>query len=309
MRVGVTGATGFLGKNICRHLLRAGHEVVALVRDADACLSALPGVEARALDLSSKLDPAVLEGLGAVCHAAAHKPVAMADPASAEMCLRINSLGTLALVEAARTMNLQSFVYLSAGNAYVPQGRPARESDPVFPVGRATYYLASKVCGELFALHAAGSALRCVSLRVSAVFGPGMGRTGLFPSTTIKLLAREQVTLADSGRYAADFVFVEDVSAAVGAAIDLRATGIFNIGSGELRTVRDVAEVLAIELGADPSLIVLGARDENAPPGFAALEITKARRELGFQPRPFQDALKAYLAGSKTANGGGLELP
>ena len=308
MRVGVTGATGFIGKSISRHLLRAGHEVIALVRNTAACLAILAEVEARPLDLSGKFDPSVLEGIDVVCHAAAHKPIAMADAVSAEICLRVNSIGTLALVEAARAANVHSFVYLSAGNAYVPQGRPARESDPVFPVGRATYYLTSKVCGELFALHATKNALDCVSLRISAVFGPEMGSTGLFPNTAVKLRAREQVILADNGRYAADFVYVDDVCAAVAAAIDTGATGIFNIGSGELRTVRDVAQALAIELGADPSLVVLGARDENAPPSFAALDITKARRELGFRPRPFREGLKAYLVGANMAHERDLTL-
>ncbi len=45
MKIAVTGATGFIGRSLCRELKRAGHEVVALSRDPKGVAGLLDGVE------------------------------------------------------------------------------------------------------------------------------------------------------------------------------------------------------------------------------------------------------------------------
>lgn len=53
MRVLLLGATGFLGRHICAHLLEQGYEVVAAVRDVDSARRRFPGIETIRLDLNS----------------------------------------------------------------------------------------------------------------------------------------------------------------------------------------------------------------------------------------------------------------
>jgi uncharacterized protein YbjT (DUF2867 family) len=70
MNVGVTGANGFIGREIAATLRSAGHDVHALVRNVDAATT-----PARHLDLARRpLPPGTCDGLDAVVHCAAHLP-------------------------------------------------------------------------------------------------------------------------------------------------------------------------------------------------------------------------------------------
>ena len=87
MKVGVTGASGFVGRHLVHTLRVHGHRVRSLVRD----LSTAPeSDEARVVDLSSAepLDTA-LAGVDAVVHAAAYLPASYADPGEARKLLEV----------------------------------------------------------------------------------------------------------------------------------------------------------------------------------------------------------------------------
>lgn len=286
----VTGASGFIGRRLIERLSSEGTAVRALVRDPSA-LGALPGVEVVRWEIGS---PPPLDGVSAVVHAAAYRPPRFGDPTEAGRCMEFNALGTLALVEAAVEAGVRRFVYLSAGNVYVPRGRPSSEEDPIWPSHRAPYYLGSKICGEFF-VSAASDAGRidAISLRPSAVYGPGMP-AGLVPTFLAGLRAGTGITVADGGLYAADLVHVDDVVSAIVTSLTAPVRGPYNIGSGATVTALQVAEVACDLLGIERRAIdVLPPRKD--PPGFAALDITRARADLGFDPRPFRLGLRQTI--------------
>ena len=292
----VTGAAGFIGRRLVARLLADGTPVRALVRDPTA-LAPAEGLEVVAWDVGS---PAPLDGVEAIIHGAAHRPPRYGDPSQARQCMEVNALGTQALVEAATEASVRRFVYLSTGHVYPPRGggsvrtRPSREDDPVWPSARAPYYLGSKICGEFF-VSAASDAGRIdgVRLRLAAVYGPGMP-PGLVPTFLAGLRAGTGITVADGGLYAADLVHVDDVVSAIVASLTVPAWGAFNIGSGTTVTALQVAEVACDLLGIERRAIdVLPPRRE--PPESVALDITRARAELAFDPRPFRLGLRQTI--------------
>lgn len=300
--VAVTGASGFVGRRIVRQLLDRGVPVLALTRDPGKCrrlfeMNSAAELTFRSLDLMQADEVPDLGGAAAIIHAAAHIPSDTSDPAEAAVCLEANAVGTLRLVQAAEHHGLSGFVYLSAGNCYRDQGRSAREDDPLYPSGRAPYYLTSKLCGELFAANALErGSLEVSVLRPSAIYGAGMA-AGLVTTVIQRLVSGQTVKANDGARYRADLVYVGDVVAAAIRCLETSSSGIFNIGSGRATSVTElvtcVASILNIE---SPEIEYEG--DRSGPPlGYPPLDISRARATLDFTPTSINEGLTRMLAG------------
>jgi UDP-N-acetylglucosamine 4,6-dehydratase len=162
----VTGATGFLGSEITRHLLSQGHKVRAFARnehgherlvqsipeDQRSRLSTLLG----AVEDGQRLHRAV-RGVSRVIHAAAQKAVPLAeyDPGS---CLSTNVVGTRNVIDACLDGGVGRAVFVSTDKASSP----------------ATLYGASKLCAERVWLaanrYSAGSGCEFLGVRYGNVW-------------------------------------------------------------------------------------------------------------------------------------------
>src|SRR4029453_7985745 len=138
MNVAITGASGFVGRHLVHGLRAHGHRVRSLVRD----LATAPECdEARVVDLSSAepLD-AALAGADAGVHAAAYLPASYTDPGEARKLLKVNALGTLAVLEACVRTSVKKAVVLS-GNVYRQGTDLVTEEAPAYPSVHPPYYL------------------------------------------------------------------------------------------------------------------------------------------------------------------------
>jgi UDP-glucose 4-epimerase len=293
MKVAVTGASGFVGRHLVRGLRAHGHAVRSLVRD----LSTAPeSDEARAVDLSSAgpLDEA-LAGVDAVVHAAAYLPASYADPGEARKLLEVNALGTLAVVEACVRTSVRKAVVFSS-NVYRHGTDAVTEEAPTYPSVHAPYYMMSKLCAEVWADHFDRTGkLQTASLRLASVYGPGLER-GMIPTFTATLVQGKPITVKDGGRYRSDLVFVGDVVDATERALLRDVHGVFNVGSGTTSSSLEIAEALVALMGASRDLLIVEPPASGAVPfGFAPLDVTRAREQLGYAPRAVKDALGAYV--------------
>lgn len=120
--------------------------------------------------------------------------------------------------------------------------------------------------------------------RVFWLYGPGEP-SGRLVSDIRDALRRGTMAETSEGLQARDFLHVEDVAGAFVAALSSGYEGPFNIGSGEARTVREVASLFAEALGR-PDLLRLGAKPSksNDPPRLVA-DISILRDKVGFRPK------------------------
>ena len=146
MRVGVTGAFGYVGARLVARLLDAGHEVSAVSLEPPA--SDLPqrvaGIPTRIADIT---DAAALaggfEGCDAVVHAAGLPAAACtANPA---LALHVNGFGTRAVLDEAVRAGVRRVVYLSTSHVY---GRETGTIDESLPTRPTADYGISKAAGE-----------------------------------------------------------------------------------------------------------------------------------------------------------------
>ena len=165
MRCLVTGATGFIGRQLCQQLVDQGDSVVALSRSG-APLEG--GVATRALDLTVHEPDAVLfAGVEVVFHLAgiAHQQ------APEQAYQQLNYLATLSLARQAAVAGVKCFVFLSSVKAMGPPGsaRARSESDCVLPVD---HYGLSKWQAECALREEFSSAaMSVVILRPALVYG------------------------------------------------------------------------------------------------------------------------------------------
>ncbi|MBM3959636.1 MAG: NAD-dependent epimerase/dehydratase family protein [SAR202 cluster bacterium] len=174
MKLLVTGATGFIGGAVARHLLQQGHTVRALARPAHAPEEiAGQGYEPAPGDL---LDPASLEratdGVDGVFHVAALYSFWQRDPLA---IYRVNVDGTQNLLEASRRSGVRRVVFTSSvGVLRAPeQGELADETFLAKPGELPDHYHRSKLLAEQTALGENGRGLEVVAVNPTAPVGPG----------------------------------------------------------------------------------------------------------------------------------------
>lgn len=177
MRIGITGATGFLGRYILRHLVDTGHECVCWLRAS----SKLDGLEVdadRVQWITGSLGDApacraLVDGCDAVVHSALHHAGRRfrGGEGNVEEFAELNIGGTLQLIEAARAVNVPRFIFIStcAVHEEILTDRALDEAHPLWP---KSHYGAHKAAIEKF-IHSYGLGIGydICSLRPTGIYG------------------------------------------------------------------------------------------------------------------------------------------
>lgn len=278
MRVAVTGASGFIGSHLTRYLSERGFEVLRVdVR----------GVE-RPVDVASfeQVDRFFAEHRpDAVVHLAAIAsiPECIRDP---RRCFEVNVLGTLNVVEASVRHGVSRLIYASSANVYGARPRtPVTEEEPLRP---RSPYDHTKVAAESVVMsYVSTKKLDAVVLRSWKVFGEGEPETSVTTRFIDSCLRGEPIPLHNGGRDVTDPYHVLNYCRAVELA--LRADGIsgevFNLGTGNRLSIRELAELIRRLTGSSSELVDLPPRTEQErEPMVSYPSIEKARRVLGYEP-------------------------
>jgi UDP-glucose 4-epimerase len=246
----VTGAAGFVGRHVVELLARRGWQVTGVDRLPPQ--DRLPaGVRFCLGDLleDGPLPELDASGFDAVVHLAGALP----GPMGRGQLFAVNVGGTAAVLERFAHDGCH-VVLFSTGLVYGRQPGPFVEAMSPQPVDP---YAQSKLAAEALAVawgRATGSPVTV--LRPSVIYGAGAPGTMLLCSLMQALRAGQPFAMT-AGEQLRDFLHVEDAALAVAAVLEARASGVWNLASGESRRVRDVA-ALGAEIAGRPELLRLG---------------------------------------------------
>jgi UDP-glucose 4-epimerase len=274
-KVLVTGGSGFLGSHLCQRLCDLGAEVHATSR---ACRPIREGgpiwwrSDLSSLDegrvLLSKYHPEVIYHLAGSVGASPSKDLVL--PTFQSLLVSTINLLILATELGCRRLIL-------AGSLTEPSSQGAHQT-PSSPYSAAKW--AASGYGRMFhSLY--GTPV--VVLIPFMTFGPGQHPKKLIPSVILSLLKGEVPRLT-SGRWEADWVYVDDVVEAfiaAGEAPDVEGET-FDVGSGSKSSVRSIVEILVQQMGI-PVKPAFGAISDRPMEPIRVANVEHARQQLGWK--------------------------
>jgi len=301
----VTGGAGFIGSHVAERAVGLGARVRVLDDFSTGRRSNLepPGLAGAELVEGSILDPGALgracAGADVVVHLAAmvSVPQSVAEP---ERCHEVNVVGTVRVLEAARSAGAGRVVFASSSAVYGSSpSLPSRECDPVDCVSP---YAASKAAGEAFvtAYGRCCEDLATASLRFFNVFGPRQDPTSPYAAAIAAFAsavrAGRRPTVFGDGTQTRDFVPVDDVVRAILLAASRPEPPrgeVHNVGTGRRRSLLDVITLLADAAGRAVEPRFEPPRAGDVP--HSGADIASARRALGYEPRTDPESVLAAL--------------
>ena len=295
MRGIVTGGAGFIGSHVVEALLARGDEVVVVDDLSSGKRENVPdGAQLVEADIREALGAVFEEARPEVCfHLAAQVDVRVSVERPGHDA-GVNVLGTIEVLEAARAADTHVVFTSTGGAIYGECDGPASEEAPRRPIAP---YGVSKLAGEEYlAAYNRLYSTRHVSLRYGNVYGPRQdphGEAGVVTIFLSRLQGAEQPRIFGDGSQTRDYVYAGDVARATLAAAG-REGGVFNVGTGNETSVVELYElcrrVAGSSLQAEQAPARLGELQRSV------LDISRARRELGWQPEvPLEEGLRQTL--------------
>jgi UDP-glucose 4-epimerase len=297
MRVLVTGGAGFFGSHIVDALRARGDDVVALDDLSTGSRANLdPAVRLEVADISDRdriRDRLAGERFDAVVHAAAKTKVveSIAQPA---LYHRVIVNGTSNALDLAQSAGASAFVNISTGGAL--HGETPACATEQSPIDTPSPYGRYKAEAERLAASTPG--LRAVTLRFANIYGPRQ-RTDL-EGGVIAIFAGawkrgDALTIYGDGSAQRDYLYVADAVTAILAALDRRAAGSYNIGTGVPTSVNELLDQLTALLG--PPKLVIRAPEREGEIQRSCVDASKAARDgLWRSEIPLAEGLRRTVA-------------
>lgn len=255
MKVLVTGVAGFIGSNLALRLLKGGHEVIGLDNLAYGPKEQIPeGVKFHQLDVRAKEIYPVFGGCEVVFHLAAKNCISdcQVDPVETS---DINVTGTVNVFEAAKRAGVRKVIYAESSSVYegvdlIPTPETAEKPQ--------SFYAMSKMATMFFAdAYRRFYNVESTALRYFCVYGARQDyrRTipPVFSAFIIKLLRGEAPTIYGTGEKKRDFIHVDDINDfhLLSMKYDRPNGEVYNLGSGENFSIREIFDEIADLLGSD----------------------------------------------------------
>ncbi len=123
-----------------------------------------------------------------------------------------------------------------------------------------------------------------VSLRLSSLYASGQYQGTVLPMMVKRAIQKQDLLIFGDGTRTQDFLHCEDAARAVLLAFQKQAHGAYNIGTGTAVNMTELAQAVNAIFANGESRLVYRPQNMENDHGIK-LDISKARRELDFQPR------------------------
>ncbi|MFN4315619.1 MAG: NAD-dependent epimerase/dehydratase family protein [Chitinophagaceae bacterium] len=295
----ITGGAGFIGSQLIRTILqREPNAQITCIDNFDPFYSERikrhnilafasdPRFRLLELDVSVTTPQEIAKRVGSaadtIIHLAARAGVrpSIADP---DGYVRSNVLGLQHLLDYARAAGVMQFVFASSSSVYgVNPNLPWMEEEKLLPISP---YAMTKLSGEMMGhVYHSLYGIRFLALRFFTVYGPGQRPDLAIHQFVRKIDAGEPIRVFGDGSSSRDYTFVTDIVNGILAAVAYSRTGfeIFNIGNNQSVPLNSLIAAIEEVVGKKAIIDRQAEQPGDVPHTYA--DISKARRELGYQP-------------------------
>lgn len=264
MRVAVTGATGFLGSHVVKHLHAHGHTVLGIGREPNEIT---PEIEWLSVDFSEKMPESLhLSGVDCIIHLAQSRNYDL-FPEMANEIFSVNVVSTQWLLAAAERYKVQQFIFASTGSVYEPYTGKIEETDSLNPT---SYYACTKLAAESLVKAYATRRSVCI-LRLFFLYGAV--QRGRLVSTLVKKVEERQAidVYGDGDGLVFTPTHVDDAARIFVRALNEEWTGVYNVASPEETTIRGLASLIGSKAGIEPVFCPVGGSAPRIVPDLKRL--------------------------------------
>lgn len=286
-KVLVTGGAGFIGSHLVDAMIKRGNSVIVIDDLSSGSKANLnPHAEFYELDIRSAEAINVIKQTepNLIFHFAAQisVPESFRDPLKD---IDLNLISTIKLLESAKDLNLEKFVFISTGGGMSSEQTelPTPESAPAL----TSPYALSKSSAEMYGeLYRQVFGIPFVAIRPANVYGPRQnphGEAGVVAIFIKRMLAGEELFIDGEGTDTRDYIYVKDLIDGILKVTDSPdSTGAYNIGTEKETSVNDLFNTLQGVLNYQKNPNHREAR--RGAVKRSVLSISKIKSELNWSP-------------------------
>ena len=236
MKIAITGGLGFVGKWILKSLNDSDEAIILTRNDVSSVIINNRTFRCYSTDYSVDSLDKILSGCDALIHLAAQRQISKNN----NICIN-NILIDFNTFTACKNHSINNIIYSSSRSVYIGNEiLPWRENLSLEP---KSLYGLSKELGEKIAIFFNdNNKINIKSLRLSQVFGLGEIDAGVTTVFLKKAYNKENILLSVGGNIKREYIYVKDLTDAILTALNYKdVSGIFNLGSGDLCSIEDLA--------------------------------------------------------------------
>lgn len=290
----ITGIHGFVGSHLAKALEKKGAHVWGISRTKESATV----IKANIIDYSS-VNQIINNKKIAICFHLAAESLVESGQKDPYQTFKVNTMGTLNMLESARVNNLEKIIVASTSHVYGNNPVPYKEDYPPKP---SRPYETSKTCIDLIAQSYADTFnLPVLIPRFTNTYGPGdMNFNRLIPKTIQSVLQGDSPQMWGGGAIR-DYIYIDDVISAYLKLAMMPMTSveknrIFNFGTGSRKSVKEVIETVIKISKKDVTIeMIEAARIDEIKAQYVSS--AKAKRAIKWHPKvAFEEGLTKTVA-------------
>ncbi|RLJ73899.1 NAD-dependent epimerase/dehydratase family protein [Pedobacter alluvionis] len=285
----VLGGGGFIGSNLVEGLLKFGYDVRVFdiknfskknIQEFENRIEIVEGDFGNPIDVQRALD-----GIDYVYHL-----ISTTIPSNSVLNptydIETNVLPTINLLQYCATSKIKKIVYISSGGTVygIPEKVPIAEGHNCNPI--SSYGIVKRTIESYFQLYKKNWGVDCCVFRLSNPYGERQNPTnvqGAMAVFSYKSIKNFDIEIWGDGEVIRDYIYIGDVVSALIKAISIETPEvIYNLGSGEGKSINDILNLIRLYFNPQLKVKYLEARNFDVPVNI--LNISLLRKRFQWEP-------------------------
>ena len=300
MKILITGGAGFIGKHLVKNILKNNFQVTIFDNFSNSDRESILDL----IKMGAKIIDGDITNIQEISDAVKNHEVIvhLAALISVEESIKnpsktfhINIDGTKNVLEACKKNNIKKIVVTSSSAVYGECELDFKLSEetklkPISPYGKSKAKMEQEIIKFVSEYK-----MNYVILRFFNIFGLGQSSeyAGVITKFIDRIKKNESLEIFGNGMQTRDFISILDVVNAINNTISSKSNGIYNIGSGKIITIKELAEKMILWSGKKLEIKFLPSKKGDIM--FSQADIHLSKKELKYVPKFGLEEIKNML--------------